>query len=257
MNFRELWMEAKRVFQSQPRLIRVDGVERVVFVGDTHGEYDATNKVIQKYFDKQTALIFVGDYVDRGPQSLANIEALLRLKLEHPDRIVLLQGNHENWKEHPIMPASFWESLDNETLDLFAGVLAELPWSAVTPNGIMAVHGALPPVDSLEEIDDISYGSNEWRHMTWGDYQDLPGQFLSDVGSRPQFGRDRFETLMERFGQRVLIRGHQPPAPLYLFDDRCLTIITAETKYARERNVVIAGIDEKIENARDLTLESV
>lgn len=253
----ELWQKAKQIFEAEPRLLKIDNVRRVVFVGDTHGEYDATRHIIEHYFDEDTALIFLGDYVDRGPQSLANIEALLQLKLENPERVILLQGNHEGWGVQSFRPANFWESLEDEYLDLFAEVLGELPYAVATPNRILALHAALPPVDSLEEIDEITPGSVQWYHMIWGDYQNSPGQFLGDMGSRPQFGQDRFESLMKRFGMRVLVRGHQPPAPLYLFDDRCLTILTCTTKYQRERNIAIAHLDEKIENGRDLALEVV
>jgi predicted phosphodiesterase len=252
----KLLQQASELFQKEPRLIEIRDAKRVVFVGDTHGDLEATQMVIERYFNPQTTLIFVGDYVDRGPRSVENIQTLLKLKLEDPKRVILLQGNHEAWKTAPFSPADFWENLSWEQLELYASTLSKLPFAATLPNRVIALHGALPAVDELQKINEISLGSAEWRQIAWGDWQDSPGQSLGDLGIRPQFGRDRFDTLMNRFGMNVLIRGHQPHAPLYLYGDRCLTIFTSST-YERERTVAILDTDEKIKTARDLIIEEI
>src|ERR1051325_5476014 len=77
--------------------IRLASDRPIVFVGDTHGDLACTREVIAQYLPT-CRLVFVGDYVDRAPEpagSIGNIAYLLRCKLAHPDRLILLRGNHE------------------------------------------------------------------------------------------------------------------------------------------------------------------
>jgi len=92
-----------------------------------------------------------------------------------------------------------------------------LPFAAYHPHGVLALHGALPDVERVEEIEKVQLGSPDWRKITWGDWADAPGYALdSGVFGRPTFGRDFFEEIMERLGLKVLVRSHQPFAPTFL-----------------------------------------
>lgn len=76
-----------------------EGRPLIYAIGDIHGQI-AQLKVLYRRistrplrpFDK---LVFLGDYVDRGENSKAVIEFLLRLKQEHPE-VIFLRGNHEH-----------------------------------------------------------------------------------------------------------------------------------------------------------------
>src|SRR5512139_2495724 len=95
MSHEELVDKVSKILEKEARLIHLPSQGKVVFVGDTHGDLDASQQVIHRYFKKPYHIVFLGDYVDRGNYSEENIEYLLELKLEHPEEIFLLVGNHE------------------------------------------------------------------------------------------------------------------------------------------------------------------
>ncbi|MCS7198306.1 MAG: serine/threonine protein phosphatase [Candidatus Bipolaricaulota bacterium] len=256
MDERALLQGAFELFTSQGRLIELSSSGQVVFVGDTHGDYEASQLVVERYLDSETTLVFLGDYVDRGPQSLENILFLLEQKLKHPENIFLLQGNHEGWKFGEFSPADFWYELEEDRRRDFAEVLALLPFVVSTPNGVLAAHAGLPDVQTLSEINQIECGSAQWRAITWGDWQEVPGYYLGDWGSRPQYGEAYFREIMRRFDKKVLVRGHQPHAPRYLFGKRCLTLFTSSA-YPVPRLVAILDLAESINKADQLILEMI
>jgi len=226
-------------------------------VGDTHGDLEATQAVVGRFFREDTVLVFLGDYVDRGPQSRENLQFLLRLKIAHPQRVHLLMGNHEGYQVRPFFPADFWLELEPEERNLFGHALLKLPLGAWLPGGLLALHGAPPWLERLEEVKGIRPGDEQWERIVWGDLRERPGRELGNWGGRPQLGRDYFERAMERLGMRVLVRSHQPDAPTYMFDHRCLTIFTSWA-YVPVRTVAILEPSQgDLADARDLQLEVV
>jgi predicted phosphodiesterase len=257
---KELLNEAEKRFASEAKLIQLRA-GKVIFVGDTHGDLEATDKIIHRYLKPRNKLVFLGDYVDRGPASLENINFLLEQKLEHSDSLYLLMGNHEGYAVGSFHPADFWEGLDAEFRQRYSEVLANLPLAVSTPNGIIALHGALPDVTDLEDINRIKPGSTEWHQITWGDCQERAGKFLGidPYTGRPQFGRGWFEEIMSRLGKNVLIRSHQPDAQPTMYDRRCLTIFTSSAyrHYISERTIALVDLRKVIRSVDDIEIDIV
>lgn len=76
----------------------------VFAVGDIHGAFGPLSRLLAKAaftptgVDDTTAkkrLVFLGDYIDRGERSEAVLSALFVANCEFPDRVICLQGNHE------------------------------------------------------------------------------------------------------------------------------------------------------------------
>ena len=240
----------------EQKLVEIKEAKKIVFVGDTHGDLEASKKVIKDYLKSGNKIVFLGDYVDRGPYSKENLDFLLKIREENPDEVYLLQGNHEGNRILKFYPAEFWENLNPAEYEKYTTIVEKFPLIIIAKD-IIALHGALPnvPRTVLCTLNQIKLGSEEWMQIVWGDFVDEPGEDLGiDIFTgRPQFGRDYFFKLMERFDKKVLIRSHQPDAPQFMFDDKCLTIFTSSA-YARERIIAIADLEKPIETAKDLKI---
>jgi len=240
----------RELFARDQRLIRLQAKGKAVFVGDTHGDMDATETVFREYFKPGYTLIFLGDYVDRGPDSRANIAYLLEKKSEAPDQVFLLMGNHEGYCAMPFSPADFWESLAPEENDAFSGIFRFLPFAAVAENGLIAVHGVPPDVNTLEEINTIQLCSEQWHQLTWGDFTEVKEKVDAESDGRQKFGQDYFTSVMARLGRSVLIRAHQTRINPVIFDKKCITLITSYA-YTFTRLITIADLEKPFINSAD------
>lgn len=69
---------------------------RLIAVGDIHGQADSLTRLLQTINpNKDTdTFVFVGDYIDRGPESKRVIDILITLSQHY--KCVFLRGNHED-----------------------------------------------------------------------------------------------------------------------------------------------------------------
>ncbi len=257
MKKEDLLKRARDLFAAEGRLVRLPKEGKAVFIGDTHGVLDASEKVVERYLKGKNKLIFLGDYVDRGSHSEENLSYLLSLKLSHPLALFLLQGNHEGFTIKEFRPANFWLGLSREERLLYGSTLTSLPWAVSTTNGIIALHGAIPDVSSLEDIEGIKVGEERWEQITWGDFQESMANHLGGYWGRPQFGSHYFYRIMKDIKKNVLIRSHQPNAKSLMYDKRCLTIFTSYA-YLPKRTIAIADLEkEEIKSVDDLLIEEI
>lgn len=69
-------------------------------IGDIHGNLTALDDLLARVLPELTSddtLVFLGDYIDRGPDSRGCVERIVRLKEEAAFSLVTLLGNHEQW----------------------------------------------------------------------------------------------------------------------------------------------------------------
>lgn len=85
---------AREILLSQPTLIELSPPVKIV--GDVHGQYSDLIRLFEMCgFPPASNYLFLGDYVDRGKQSLETFLLLLCYKIKYPENFFLLRGNHE------------------------------------------------------------------------------------------------------------------------------------------------------------------
>ena len=91
---RGLALKAREIFISQPILLELDAPLKVC--GDIHGQYfDLLRLFEYGGYPPVSNYLFLGDYVDRGKQSLECIALILAYKIKFPENFFVLRGNHE------------------------------------------------------------------------------------------------------------------------------------------------------------------
>lgn len=257
---KDLLTRVEKRLEEEPNVIEL-GSSTIVFVGDTHGDFDATQRIIDRYLRGENKLVFLGDYVDRGPASAENINTLLSLKLENPNSLYLLMGNHEGRRAMEFHPADFWDRLDNEMHKQYSLVLSKLPLAVSAPNGVIGLHGVLPEIERVDDINQIEFGSRQWHWIVWGDWRESEGEYLGEdlFTGRPQFGKGWFEGVMERIGKNVLIRSHQPGTRQAIYGGRCVTIFTSSAyrSIVPDRTIAVARAGKEVKSVGDLEIEVV
>jgi serine/threonine protein phosphatase 1 len=98
---------------------------RTIAIGDIHGCHHALRTLLDHLvIEAEDQLIFLGDYVDRGPESRQVIDTLL--ELEAKCRCVFLMGNHEQVMLSCLsgfLGIDTWQAIGGQaTLDSYGGI---------------------------------------------------------------------------------------------------------------------------------------
>ncbi|TKA66560.1 hypothetical protein B0A55_09274, partial [Friedmanniomyces simplex] len=137
---------AREVFLSQPALIELSTPVKIV--GDVHGQYTDLIRMFEMCgFPPNSNFLFLGDYVDRGKQSLETILLLLCYKLRYPENFFLLRGNHECANVTRVY--GFYDECKRrcnvKVWKTFVDTFNTLPIAAIVAGKIFCVHGGLSP----------------------------------------------------------------------------------------------------------------
>lgn len=173
-------------------------------VGDIHGHSNALDRLLaQLPLTEDDTLVFLGDYVDRGPDTHGVLERIMALKEQRGDRCVCLLGNHEEmlldhwratrgaWCEDQDLIAllqpvttytpGFWlrvggeaamQSYPNGLPEAHIRFLASLPLVYETDNYLF-VHAGLRPRGETSRSE-MLWGASGF----WGDVDLLTGRLI-------------------------------------------------------------------------------
>ena len=110
-------------------------------IGDIHGCYDLLVDLLdrivadvrQEKAENDATLVFLGDYIDRGPATADVLSALLWLERHSPLSTIFLKGNHEqvmlDYIDDPTRPQQWLRFGGRATLHSYGLDLPEIPLS--------------------------------------------------------------------------------------------------------------------------------
>ena len=216
--------EISQLFNSENAVIHTKA-SPVLIVADLHGDLKALQLALQKRSDLNCdTVIFLGDYIDRGPAPLEVLERLFSLKMEEQGNIILLRGNHE-FRETNRFEGLF-RDLDHDE-DLYARlnqVFDAMPVAAVISDKIFCVHGGIPGPVKLSDITK----SGAYPYV-WNDPSEEKGinRSVRGLGMRT-FGEDVLMEFFQLNGVKRMIRGHSVLEDGYRwwFDGKLLSLFS-------------------------------
>jgi serine/threonine-protein phosphatase 4 catalytic subunit len=227
--------------------------------GDIHGQlYDLVELFKIGGECPKTNYIFMGDFVDRGYNSVETFLLLLALKVRYPDRITLIRGNHESRQITQVY--GFYDECMKKYSSVnvwryCTEVFDYLALAAVIDGKVFCVHGGLSP--SINTVDDLKSinRKQEVPHegpmcdLLWSDPEEIQGWSVSPRGAGWLFGGDIVSKFNHNNRIELVARAHQLVMEGYrtMFDNLLVTVWSAPNYCYRCGNVAaILELDENL-----------
>ncbi|KAG2224613.1 hypothetical protein INT45_003753 [Circinella minor] len=234
---------AQEVFMSQPTLIELNPPVKIL--GDIHGQYhDLIRLFNMGGFPPDSNYLFLGDYVDRGKQSLETILLLFCYKIKFPENFFLLRGNHECANVTRVY--GFYDECKRRTnvkiWKTFVDVFNALPIAALVAGKIFCVHGGLSPsMQSLDDVRNIARPTDVPEYgllndLLWSDPSDTAIEWEdNERGVSYCFGKRVVNDFLARHDLDLVCRAHMVVEDGYeFFNDRTLVTVFSAPNYCGE-----------------------
>ncbi|CAM0512219.1 unnamed protein product [Fasciola hepatica] len=215
--------------------------------GDIHGQFSDLLRLFELGgFPPHSNYLFLGDYVDRGKNSLETICLLLAYKIRYPESFFLLRGNHECAAVNRIY-GFFDECKRRFSVRLwkaFTDCFNCLPVAAIVGGRIFCCHGGLSPdLQNLDQIRQIIRPSDVpdtglLCDLLWSDpNSDVTGWGESARNVSFHFGVDIVSKFLTRHDLDLICRAHEVVEDGYeFFGHRQLVTVFSAPNYCDEFN---------------------
>jgi len=239
------------------RLVHLPPRGEAIIVGDIHGDLKSLEYIlgesgfIEKALKKEEIhIIFLGDYGDRGFRSPEVYYIVLSLKVLFPERVVLLQGNHEGPTDLLAYPHDLpyhlqirfkedWRSIYKALSNLFR----KFHTAVIVDGKFLMLHGGVP--SKARRIDDLAYAYQKYpfeshlEEILWSDpAEGIRGTLPSPRGAGRLFGEDVTSAFLSMLGVKFLVRGHEPAMDGYMISHggKILTLFSRKGSPYRNRH---------------------
>lgn len=259
-------------------LTEIGDVGRLAVIGDLHGDTSTLFRILDGIgvddflSDRRNKLIFLGDYVDRGSDSVGILHSVCMLKGKYPHSVILMRGNHEAPAEMPFSP----HDLPYEMQDRFGSAAKELymqtlslfrllTLAVVVRDRLLLVHGGLPTEISdpsaITHAQESHMQSRVMEELLWNDPRPIEGWMASGRRIGRYFGPDVTARWLRSTNAKVVVRGHEPCSGFKLdHTGRVFTLFSSREAYPAfgAAYLMIDGDRlAKVKNAADLAQHAI
>ena len=263
----ELIEGVKPILEKDRSLIRIRSPCKIF--GNLYGIYNDLMRYFESYGnpsdDNQMGditvmqYIFLGDFCDRGYNSLEVILLLFALKIKYPEFIYIIRGHHEDKyiNEDYGLGEECIERLSDDIRDpfsIFANINKAfdlLPFGVLVDNNILLVHGGIgSSINTLDDIDSIKRPIEVVHNVTnneqlkvidllWSEYCDDIENIDVNVerdklkkGFIVKYGKNRLNKFLDENKINLLITSHQfVKGGFTTFNNDRLLIVFSATNY--------------------------
>ena len=245
------------IIKEQKMLVELEAPLHVC--GDIHGQYYDLLRIFEHCgYPGEYNYLFLGDYVDRGKQSLETVCLLMCYKIKYPEKVTLLRGNHESSVTNRIY--GFYDECKRRynvrIWRSFTDLFNWLPVAAIIDEKILCMHGGLSPeLKNLQNIQEISRPTDIpdtglLCDLLWSDPdKDALEYDENDRGVSVIFGEKIVQDFNKKNDLDLIIRAHQVVDDGYeFFAQRQLITIFSAPNYCGEfdNSAGIMIIDESL-----------
>ncbi|CAI1751435.1 hypothetical protein SEUBUCD646_0P01090 [Saccharomyces eubayanus] len=207
---------AREIFLNQPTLLRLQAPIKIV--GDVHGQFNDLLRIMKLSGPpSDTNYLFLGDYVDRGKNSLETILLLLCYKIKYRDNFFMLRGNHESANVTKMY--GFYDEckrrLNSKVWKMFVDVFNTLPLAAIIQDKIFCVHGGISPdLHDMKQIERVARPTDIPENglvtdLLWSDPDAQVSDWSeNDRGVSYTFSKRNVLDFCAKFKFDLVIRGH-------------------------------------------------
>ena len=211
----------------QGGLVYLPSQGKVIVVGDLHGDLQSLvfiledSGFISRSPENRDYIVFLGDYGDRGDESVEVYHLILSLKTMFREKVILLRGNHEGPQDLGVRPHDLpyflraryrgeWRKIYEHLRELFDS----LHHSVIAQGKYLMLHGGLP--EGIASASDIAYAhqyhpdKRYLEQILWSDPGQTPQSYPSPRGAGRIFGEKITRELLDQLGVKSLIRSHEP-----------------------------------------------
>ena len=238
--------KSQAIIREQKMLVELEAPLHVC--GDIHGQYYDLLRIFEHCgYPGEYNYLFLGDYVDRGKQSLETICLLLCYKIKYPDKVTLLRGNHESSVTNRIY--GFYDECKRrynvKLWKSFTELFNFLPVAALIDDKILCMHGGLSPdLKSINNITEIQRPTDIpdtglLCDLLWSDPDKEATEYdENDRGVSVIFGEKVVTDFNKKNDLDLIIRAHQVVDDGYeFFANRQLITIFSAKNYCGENNL--------------------